>query len=99
MEFRRCTLSVQHRSGDDEAHTARQIRMRTSPRNPVTKQFLDSLEMLKAADIKADAAWRFPIIVCASNYERVLFNFLQAKRFAKAHGEPLLFWYKPFRHV
>ena len=55
--------------------------------------------MLKPADVKADAAWRFPIIVCASNYERVLFNFLQAKRFAKAHGEPLLFWYKPFRHI
>ena len=57
MDFRRCSLFVQHRSGDDDVHTARHIRMHTSPKNTVTKQFLDSLEMIKAADVKADAAW------------------------------------------
>ena len=76
-------------------HKANIYGMRTDA--SVSPNFLKSLQCLSADDVRKDPAWEFPTIVCASNYERHCFNFLQAKRWAKKHGEPLLVWYSPIR--
>ena len=70
--------------------------MRTSAR-PITDRFFKSLKMLTKKDVEEDSSWKFAPIVCASNYERHIFNEMQLRRFAQEHGEPILYWYCPLR--
>jgi hypothetical protein len=46
-------------------------------------------------DVVEDPSWRFALIVVTSNQERVAINRVQALRFAKTNGVPVVRWRLP----
>ena len=92
--FKMVTFTQQYRS-EDENHTKIINRMREiNVPNPIDETFIQSLQVMTAQDVQNDAAWLTAPIVIYSNRERHSLNLLQAQRFAKVKGVPVLRWKK-----
>ena len=84
----------QMRAADDAIHTENINSFRTM-RNPVTSNFLSSLQPLTVEDVLDDPSWREAPIVVTGNSERMAISRVQAIRFGQMHDLPIFTWRQP----
>jgi hypothetical protein len=84
-------MRVEDREHADDLQAMRQV----DSAQPIPESFLNSLQPLTAADVKADETWRFAPIAVLSNLERHAINLAQARAFAASKGHILIKWKKP----
>ena len=92
-QFQRVVLTEQMRAADDPEHTNLVRAFDLSNDNaPLTKDRLKNIQRLLPELLKEDPEFEEAVIAVQSNVERMLFNRLQAVRFAKRHKEPIFCW-------
>jgi len=92
-QFRMLRLTIQKRAELDTRHTAIVDQLRDLTReHQIDTAVLRHLKPLTRGDAEADPSWLFAPIIVTSNIERAAINMDQARRFALAHGEPVLRW-------
>ena len=93
--FRRFDLQMQMRAAKDEVHQGHLSDQRkVQSQQPVTDEFVKSLQPLTREDIVNDRSWLFARIAVLSNAERHTINQAQVRAFAAYHGLPLIKWKK-----
>ena len=96
-QFCKMELTTQNRARRDREHKDRIYRMRTHVK-PISDDLMKSLRVLSTDDMK-DPKWRFAPIVVTTNIERHVINKMQAIRFARDKGLPVLTWVDPLANA
>jgi hypothetical protein len=92
-KFHKIELTEQERAKGDEVQTkllAEITFQRSGP--PLTSQLLNGFQELTSELLAKDPAFQDAPYAVASNEERIVFNMLQAKRFAMKNKQPIFRW-------
>jgi len=90
--LRLATFTRQMRT-DDAAHQKMLTELRRLDAEPVfSRAVLNSLQFITPRDVARDPGWMFAPIGVISNQERILYNYMQAKRWAQYYNVPLIRW-------
>jgi hypothetical protein len=95
--FKLVELDEQMRASNDELHMAMLNRMRNPPpgQQPINEYDLSRHKYFSLEDLIADPSWATAPLITLSNRERVHFNALRSKFFAKSAGQLRFVWNVP----
>lgn len=98
VEFVKMDLTTQIRAAKDLIHINSISDMRDPEKQyPITKKFLNTLQVLSQQDLVKDPTWLEAPIVVRSNLETHTLNECRAKMFAQEHQTPLICWRYPIQ--